>query len=89
MSNKTDSIQQDDLVTNVNHQELEPVRSQSSLSVQAPNNKTTCDEPAYLFWKIQSQLAKLTNRLREEKKIILEQQTPDSNKRALPCKDND
>jgi len=31
-----------------------------------------CDEPAYLFWKIQSRLAKLTNRLRLEKRIIID-----------------
>ncbi|NPA72948.1 MAG: hypothetical protein GXO35_08985 [Gammaproteobacteria bacterium] len=30
----------------------------------APLNKTTCDEPAYLFWKMQSQLVKLSHRLR-------------------------
>jgi len=88
MSNRTDSIQQDDLVAIDNRQEIESVQNRSNLSVQAPNNKTTCDEPAYLFWKIQSQLAKLTNRLREEKKIIIEQ-TPDSNKTAPPSKDND
>lgn len=60
--------------------------ARSDLPVQAPNNKTTCDEPGYLFWKIQSQLAKLTNRLREEKKIILQKSPPQS---SQPSKDQD
>jgi len=43
-----------------------------NLIVKAPKDKTVCDEPAYLFWKIQSRLAKLTNRLRLEKRIIID-----------------
>ncbi len=57
------------------------------LPVQAPDNKTVCDEPAYLFWKIQSQLTKLTNCLREEKKFILDNQQADSNSTPSPSKD--
>jgi len=43
-----------------------------NLIVKAPKDKRICDEPAYLFWKIQSRLAKLTNRLRLEKRIIID-----------------
>ena len=49
-----------------------PLSSTKPLLVEAPNNKMVCDEPAYLFWKIQSRLAKLTNRLRLEKRIIID-----------------
>ena len=49
-----------------------PSSSTKPLLVEAPNNKMVCDEPAYLFWKIQSRLAKLTNRLRLEKRIIID-----------------
>lgn len=49
-----------------------PSSSTKPLLVEAPNNRMVCDEPAYLFWKIQSRLAKLTNRLRLEKRIIID-----------------
>ncbi|MBN2866125.1 MAG: hypothetical protein JXK16_08975 [Thiotrichales bacterium] len=32
-------------------------------SVWMVGSKTTCDYPGYLFWKLQSQLTKLNNRL--------------------------
>jgi len=63
----------------------QPQFTGTNLPVKAPNDKTTCDEPGYLFWKIQSQLAKLTNRLREEKKIILQDPKAKPNK---PIKDS-
>jgi len=49
----------------------------------------TCDETAYLFWKIQSRLAKLSNRLRAEKHIVLDKQTHVSENNTLPepCQD--
>ncbi|WEJ62230.1 hypothetical protein [Thiomicrorhabdus lithotrophica] len=50
----------------------EPSTNVQKFAVKAPNNKMVCDEPAYLFWKIQSRLAKLTNRLRLEKRIIID-----------------
>lgn len=53
--------------------------------------KETCDETAYLFWKIQSRLAKLSNRLRAEQHIILDEQTNRSKNNSLtePCQDQD
>ena len=57
--------------------------------VQAPNHTLTCDEPAYLFWKVQSRLAKLTNRLRLEKKLITENPCQKTNLNNPPSKDSD
>ena len=58
----------------------------SGFSPQRP--KRTCDKSAYLFWKVQSRLAKLTNRLRVEKKIILQEQTQRALNAHLPIKDD-
>lgn len=58
----------------------------SRFNTQSP--KHTCDQSAYLFWKVQSRLAKLTNRLRLEKKIILQEQTQRSLNAHLPIKDD-
>lgn len=52
-------------------------RSLRKLPVQPPNHKAICDQPAYLFWKIQSRLAKLTHRLRQEKRIMIDSDTND------------
>ena len=49
-----------------------PYSNIQKLAVKPPSNKIVCDEPAYLFWKIQSRLDKLTNRLRLEKRIIID-----------------
>ncbi|MDX1353364.1 MAG: hypothetical protein R3254_10150 [Thiomicrorhabdus sp.] len=61
----------------------------SQLFVQAANHKLICDEPAYLFWKVQSRLAKLTNRLRLEKKIILKEASKTPQAQNQPVKDSD
>ncbi|BCN94005.1 hypothetical protein THMIRHAM_17900 [Thiomicrorhabdus immobilis] len=53
-------------------QSLEAFQSSDGLPIQAPNHNGICDEPAYLFWKIQSRLAKLSHRLRLEKRIIID-----------------
>ena len=57
--------------------------------VQAPNHTLICDEPAYLFWKVQSRLAKLTNRLRLEKKLIIENPSQKISLNNPPSKDSD
>lgn len=59
----------------------------SHLIVSAPNHKLICEEPAYLFWKVQSRLAKLTNRLRLEKKLIIESSSQKPPINNQPSKD--
>lgn len=43
-------------------------------TVQSPKGKSNCDQPAYLFWKMQSRLIKLANRLRTEQKLQSQEQ---------------
>ena len=66
-SESSDSLTSIDLNSTFN-----PSSNSQNLIVKAPKDKRVCDEPAYLFWKIQSRLAKLTNRLRLEKRIIID-----------------
>ena len=58
------------------------------LAVKPSSNKIVCDEPAYLFWKIQSRLAKLTNRLRLEKRIIIDTEEAQSAKMQRDANQN-
>jgi len=67
LTESTDSLTSIDL-----NSTFKPSSNSQNLIVKAPKEKTVCDEPAYLFWKIQSRLAKLTNRLRLEKRIIID-----------------
>lgn len=44
-------------------------KQQAPLPVHAPTHKRFFNSPGYLFWKIQSQLTKLSNRLLHQKLI--------------------
>ncbi|WP_321326422.1 hypothetical protein [Thiomicrorhabdus sp.] len=47
---------------------MQKLQSDFALPVDSPNHRQICNHPAYLFWKMQSQLTKLGNKLNAQKR---------------------
>jgi hypothetical protein len=48
-------------------QQTDTEGKKSQTAINFPKDKEHCDQPAYLFWKLQSRLTKLNNRLTNKK----------------------